>query len=226
MNFYEEDSELNQWRINELMDRAMTHHYRHELAMNLEGWDCTKRSRYEVHLDGKLIYIDKVTMIDFYPRGSFECKRCHSCADMSHTQHAYFDYNQEAMICTKCNDLVKHDMVPTYPRMCARVFGDMQMSSYEHINFIDRNTNEKRAQIQRNITLKRAERIVAQNPGFLFLNGRSTRDIYHDMLARRVLCRFRQNALNRLRDKVAYVIAQVANVNSETARGIAACIQK
>lgn len=215
-------SELNQFRINELMDRAMTHHYRHALALKLDGWDCTRRTRYEVYLDKRLLYVDNVTMIDFFPRGSFECHRCHKDTPMSHTQFAYFNYHQDAMICTSCNDRVKHDMVPAFPRMCARVYGEtVDLDSYEHVNLIDRTPNEKRTQIQRTIALKRAERIVAENPGFIFLDGRCTRDLYHDMLARRVIRRFRQNALNRLREKVAYVIASVTKMNKETALDIA-----
>jgi putative intracellular protease/amidase len=105
--------------------------------------------------------------------------------------------------------------------MCARVFGETSdMDSHEHVTIIDRNSNEKRAEIQRNITLKRAERVVAQNPGFIFIGGKGTRDLYHDMLARRVIRRFKENARNRLREKVAYVIAAVTGVNANTAHGI------
>lgn len=222
MNVFEQSAELNEWRLAELMDRAMTHHYRHGHTMRLDGWDCTKRSRYEVHLDASLIYIDKVTIIDFHPRGCFDCHRCHKATQMSSAEYAYFDYNQEAMICTKCNDKVKHTMVPAYPRMVARVFGDVELDSYEHVRMIDHAANYRRAAIQRTITLKRAARIVEQNPGFIFIDGKSAQEIRQDFLARRVLRKMREHVARQLREKVAYVIAKMTNINAETARGIAA----
>jgi hypothetical protein len=217
--------DINQWRIAELMDRITTHHYRHDLTVIMKGWDCVRKPRYEVHVeDGVLIHVPLINMMDFYPSGYFECGSCHNLAPLSHEQHAYFNYNREHMICPACNDKIKHSMVPAYPRMCARVFGEPELDDSEHIRFITVTRPVKRAEIQRQIAVKRAERIAAANPTLHYAGGKSTQELYEDVLARRVLCRFRRFMTVRLRAKVAEVIAAVTGINPETAHGIAASL--
>lgn len=222
MEFPEEN--VNDWRLSELMNRLTTHHYRHDFAVTMNGWACVKRANYEVHLDGSLLYVTKVRTMDFYPAGYFECGGCHKFCPLSFDQHAFFNYNQEYMICTKCNDAVKHTMVPAYPRMCARIFGEPKLDSSEHVNIINMEKTGHRANVQRNITVKRAQRIYDNNrgAGFIFLGGKSTLDLWHDILARRVVAAFRHNAKRKLREKVAYVITAVTNISAETAQGIVA----
>lgn len=221
----EAHQDFNEWRLSELMDRLTTHHYRHDYAVNMKGWDCVKRAHYEVHLDNSLLYVSKVRTMDFYPAGYFECGGCHKFRPLAHDQHAFFNYNQEYMICRDCNDKVKHTMVPAYPRMCARIFGEPELdASSEYVRMIDLEKTGHRANVQRNITIKRAQRIYDHNPGagFIFLGGKSTLDLWHDVLARRVVAAFRRNAKRKLREKVAFVIAAVTNISAETAHGIAA----
>lgn len=216
---------MNQWRLAELMDRVMTHHYRHDFAVMLDGWDCINRTRYEVHLDSTLLYVERINTMDFYPRGYFGCGACSRMSLMSHEKHGYFDYNNEYMICQRCYDKNKHDMVPAYPRMCAQIFAfpaDIENDSFQHINFIDKTSTGARATSQRRIAVKRAERILAANPNLIFLDGRSVIDIRNDFLARRVIRAFRRNLVIKTRAKIAFVIAAVTAVDSDTAHGIAA----
>lgn len=215
---------MNEWRLTELMDRVMTHHYRHDFAVTLEGWDSINRTRYEVHLDNTLLYVERVHTMDFYPCGYFGCGACSKMSPMSHKQHGYFDYNNEFIICQRCYDKNKHDMVPSYPRMCAQIFSepsDIDNDSFQHINFIDKTSNGLRADTQRRIAIKRAERAAAANPNLIFLGGRSVVDIRNGFLAKRVIRAFRRYVILRTRAKIAYVIATVTAVDADTAHGIA-----
>lgn len=112
-------------------------------------------------------------------------------------------------------------MVPAYPLMCARILGEPDMDDTEYVRFVSIERTPMRAAIQHKIALKRAERIVAANPALHFFGGKSARDLYHDILARRVFRQFRRFVAARLRIKVAWVISAVTGLNANTSFGIA-----
>lgn len=219
----EDANSLNDWRLAELIDRMKTHFYNNDLTVIMKRWDCVRKNRYEVHTeDDVLVCVTNDVTMDFYPSGYFECGGCHKLAPLSHEHHAFFNYNRDCMICTSCNNRYKHTMVPAYPLMCARIFGEPELDDTEHIRFITVHRPASRAAIQRKIAIKRAERVVAANPDLHYFDGKSTTELYHDLLARRVVRRFRLFITARLRLKVAWVISAVTNINRTTAHDIVA----
>lgn len=192
----------------------------------MKKWVCVRKSRYEVHTeDGVLVCVEPVVTLDFFPAGYFECGGCQTLSPLSHQHHAYFNYNRDCMICPSCNNRYKHTMVPAYPLMCARIFGEPELDDTTHTNIIDVKQPPSRAAIQYKIAYKRAERIAAANPTLYFFDGKSSANLYHDLLARRVIRRFRRFVGIRLRLKVAWVISSVTGLNAVTSHGITSTIQ-
>jgi hypothetical protein len=209
----------DQLRMDELTDRMYVHHGLHGYGIYMDKWHCIRKSMYETYLDGTLVAIQNIKFTDFYPTGRFECGMCTNMHRIDHTKHAFFDYNNQFMVCNECNNAVKHRMVPAFPRMCCRVFGEFEYDTNNTVCFFDMVKTGHKANVQKKIAVKRAHRI-ASSLGFTCLDGQSVADVRAFLLAKRVVAQLRKNIKIKLREKLAYVIEQVTGVNLDTADGI------
>jgi hypothetical protein len=206
----------NQERMDELMDRIHAHHQLHGYGVNLRGWTCVRKQMYQPFIDGSLVAIELVTTVDFFPDGSFQCGVCEETCCMTRDMPCYFDYNFQFIVCSTCNAVMKPRAIPSFPRMCVRVFGDVDINDHDHTSMIDMCKNENRMKHGRNIALKQAKRI-ADGSNMCFFDGKTTKDIWNDILAKRVIRHMKKNVATNLRKKVAYVLYHKLHIDPNTA---------
>lgn len=212
-------TEDNNERLAELVDRMHVHHYDHGLSICMRKWVCVKKQYYDTVLDGELIGVSQVEYMDFYPQGTFECGRCNKTKKINEKTCAYFHYYNNYMICHECNQHLKHNITPPYPAMWCRVVGHYDVSSLDDIDVINRFPNPKQSHRHYRVALKRSKSI-AQRSGKHYIDGMCTTDLWHRLLARRVVRRFRALVAKRMQEKVAYIIYHCTHVNKDTAMAI------
>lgn len=210
----------NQWLLNELTDRIQTHYYEHGFPVQMTKWACVYTTKFEVVDDDALVGVIPVQYIDFYPMGEYKCGNCHQLRTFNHKEHAYFHYDNNFMICGRCNAQLKEHIHPQFPKMSCRVVDNQEFSSNDDVITIH-NTPLKERVIRRQFkhACKRAE-AKARRYGKVFLDGLCTIDIWHSILARRVIKAFRSNVTRRTREKVAYVICNCTSLSAVAANDI------
>ena len=208
-------------RLAELVDRMQVHHYDHGLSICMEKWICVKKQYYDTVLDGELVGVSQFEYMDFYPQGTFECGRCNQTKVINERQYAYFHYYNNYMICHDCNQHLKHNITPPYPSMWCRVIGHYEMSSRDDIVILSRYPNLSQSRRHYRVALARSKKI-ADRSGKHFFDGMCTLDLWHRMLAQRVVRRLRALVAKRTQEKVAYIIYHCTHVNKDTAMAIAA----
>lgn len=213
----------NNERLAELVDRMHVHHYDHGLSICMDQWICVNKRYYDTVLDGELIGVSQMEYMDFYPQGTFECGRCYNIKEINEKRWAFFHYYNNYMICHECNQHLKHNIAPPYPAMWCRVIGSHDISSIDNISIINRYPKQTQAQRHYRVAYKRSQNI-AKKTGKHFIDGMCTTDLWHQMLARRVIRRFRALVAQRTREKVAYIIYHRTNVNKDTATAIASTL--
>jgi len=206
----------NQERMDELMSRIQAHHHLHGFGVNLQRWDCVRKRMYQPLIDGVLVAVELLTYVDFHPCGTFQCGMCEKAHDMSSVSPCYFDYNFQMIVCSGCNQTMKPRAIPAFPRMFARMFGEVEVDAYDHVHVTDVCKNENKMKHCRNIALKQAQRI-AKGSNMMFLDGKSTLDVWHTMLAKRVIRRMKHLLEVNMRKKVAYVLYKKTHLDASTA---------
>jgi hypothetical protein len=217
-------TEENAWRMEELWNRAMSHHHVNGLGIHVQGWDCIKRMQWHTGADGSLIYVYKTVSNDIHLHGTFECSDCGANKTMNYKTPMFFNFDRESLICQECYRKRKPTLDTPYPQMCARLIGDIDFSaSQDYIKIIDLTHRNAK---YRKVALRVARHMVQYTPNLIFLDGKSPADIWEGILARRVLRRFRQHVVRAARRRLAYVIEHVTHVNKETAQDIASCLRE
>lgn len=203
----------NQEVIDALFERIHEHYFLHGLSVNMTHWTCIHRQYFDILIDGELVGIEPVDFTDFFPVGEYRCGTCSSMCQFNEKQFAYFDPDNAFMICCSC-----YKKTPRiYQKMWCRVVGIPQLESVDDVKIIHRRLNDQRKQIMYTKIAKKAQR-TAMRLHKHFFDGMCTTDIWHMILAKRVIRAFRRTVLRR---KVAYIIYKCADVNAITAESIA-----
>lgn len=211
----------NQERLDELTDRMSAHHFNHGLGVNMSNWRCVSRRRYDVILDGELVGVQENSYIDFYPVGKIECGNCECMKEINEHKCAYFHYNNDYMICYDCNQMLKHNIQPAFPPMWCRVFGVADFTSYDKVEIIERFPTGKKARKRYELAVRKANNIAARS-GKHFMGGMCTIDVWHMLLSKRVLRKFRALVQRRLQEKLAMVLYyKCPGINLHAAQDIA-----
>lgn len=211
----------NQWLLDELNDRIQTHYYNNGLLVHMTKWACAYISDFVVVEDGELVGVKRIEYIDFYPVGEFRCGRCRNIHKLSYNHHAFFNYNNECMICYHCNNETRAYADPPYPRVSCRIIDNQDISSMEDVIIVNPMPPKEHIIRRRfNRACKQAQ-TRAKIMDKQFLDGMCTEDVWHVLLAKRVIRAFRANVVRRTSRKVAYVLSHCTTLGKDTAFDIA-----
>jgi hypothetical protein len=152
---------------------------------------------------------------------TYKCGRCHINKQLNEQERSYFDYNNFYMVCADCNRELAPYAAPSYPVMSCRVSDTILIDvANTTVQWIERPVPPKRDENYYKIATKRAK-CLADKLGIHYIDGMSTRDLWHRMLAKRVITKFRALVAKRTIEKVAFVLSHCTDMNHDTAISIA-----
>ena len=195
-----------------LLDRLNTH-VRCGLLLNVHAWLYVTKQRFDTVIDGVIVGVQRVSYVDIIPDCTYRCGSCYEIQATNILQNAYFNYNQGHIICPSCARRLTVD--PPYPMVQVCWYEDVT-DLFRYMESIDANIPVRRV---KTLTIEHAyykeldrARDIAITTGKKFFGGALSVDIWHDILARRVIRRFRRYTHRR---KTAHVIHLKTGLHKE-----------
>jgi hypothetical protein len=176
-----------------MMTRIMNHHNENGRKISLKHWMVIFTNDGMVERDGVLIQIRATKTATIHPIGYCECAECGAYVHMS---MVYVTHAMNDLYCTHCTD-------PT--------FAPFQMS------ILNANVDEIQQGMPTNTMYRmiftRFDAIKANLLSYYhelkYLKNKTTKDLYHDVLAKRVIMKWKRRILQK---KVASILYTYANI--------------
>lgn len=178
----------------------------------MKTWSCTHSCSYVISTERNHMFLQPQNhLVLVFPLGKFECGCCHSTTGL---HLAHWSNDDGYMSCDDCRRkkvLSKRQLPQGNFYHVFTILDDINSwkdlvdihpifqkdIEYEDVrgmnNPFRKELNEKAA-------------MMATTLGMTYMDGKSTRELYHEMLAKRVLRRFRKNRVKKQRGKLAWVL--------------------
>jgi uncharacterized protein CbrC (UPF0167 family) len=171
---------------------------------------------FDILVDGELVGVEENMYYDFYPVGKYQCGCCKDMYKFDHEYHAFFDYNNNYIVCPRCDGAAPNQ----FPLMFCRIDGRLELESSDHVVVIKATVDtDKKHEVMKNA------QNIAQGLNKHWFNGKCTTDVWRETLARRVIRSFRKHRVNSLRRKVVFVLHGCTYLNLSASKQIASHIK-
>jgi len=178
-------------------------------------WVCVKKDEYAIRVQETLVSAFIHNYVDVYPSGTFECAHCGKHQIVNEDKPSYWVRTISGIICTDCkmaHFAEQHQVAPIFVH--ADSTDDILLD--DHVVVINkRSTEEERATMLEQG--KARAQLVANANGLTYLENQKTEDIYHQLLAKRVLRAMKSNVETRTRNKLFRVLYRCADLDLNAA---------
>lgn len=213
-----------------MMAVVIDHHKNaHNCKVDVFRWNVVRGEEYVAVFELDCLVspaIDEVTTI--YPCGIYECSCCHSKHNfMGHKTPAFFDLMSHGIVCKKCIETTFP--VSIYRLLAGTVRGpviiaegapEVPMVQVEDERLVGA-TRATAIEEHKKTCLWIVQTFGGAAAGFHYMDGKNTKDLYMDMLARRVARRWKALVMRRRKWALSHVLCKAAGLDAPAAVALA-----
>lgn len=162
--------------------------------------------------DGVILVPSVYEFASLFPVGLCECGACGALWLPDQNDRMYWDHEELMIICGECKTGRDVQTVMMISMTTSDIRGDPSV----HINFEEH--------VDTLSALASAHRFAANcadDLGMYYFNGKNSSDLYHDMLAKRVVGRWRKMMDRKLRERLTWVFQEKLNMSHDTCKTLA-----
>lgn len=167
----------------------MSHNVVHGCAVEMSKWHVIHKDDYAIRMEFDYLVSPAVmhNVVLMYPCGTFQCMKCkREGIHMDSVALMHYNKDIQGLVCCECRETGN---IPVY-------FRDENVATVEqspYVTYEDRRPkNEDERKKKAESYYEFCEMIAANNNKFIFLDGKSTKDFYREMLGRRVIRRWKE----------------------------------
>lgn len=210
--------QMSQERMNRMMSWIMKHHS-HNLSYCMTTWQMVKHKDVGIRLEGVLISTIEYSYMCMYPKGVYQCGLCEKLRNMDKDHVGLWDASRSCIICQECNathQIPPHNVMNVYTRL--EGISESELQHNDCIEWVDNTPTSDEMTQMHNDRITWLETINKNyNSEWVYCMNKNMSDIRQEILAKRVIRRWRQRIVQNIKTKTAQILYNAVGLNIDAA---------
>lgn len=177
----------------------------------VDSWDLVMRKSIAIDMRNLLIQFIPTDDLWIYPRGKCHCNQCKQVVNMNYKHRVYLE-SPTNVVCKECKSTDARPMLKIeYAFSESELRTNMQLISFEELNLFYVDDTHP-------INHETGRKICQVHTEHHYILNKSVEDLYHDVLARRVIRKFKKNVQKKINNRMQQILYHNTDI------GIDACV--
>lgn len=185
--------------------------------LTVTNWHCIHLEDFSLRQEGLLISPRIRDIIHSYPCGTYQCGQCHNTTVMDTNHFVYFDEEEGVLLCNHCIQppLNTNRIIAPVQYECKNNIPPSDLYTYE-----DRRPKTREARMEKDAYYDRVCKKVADLNIYIYLSGKTMRDIFLERITKRAWRRWRMAVFKRNTARLYQVLVRNCAIGNDAAMAI------